>query len=747
MTSFLADRRHFLGLVAAASATACLPAGLSRAGTATSLAPAYPAFGDHWNDFKDYDPERDPDAPFYRSHLRRAARIAPFAATQAHPGLDAHVSSASLVAPYLTIDGPGNDCNRQRYAIGTNSRVHLERAWQYQDIVVGWNSTGLVPNAALIDAAHRNGMRCLGTMFQPDKRMFNGTDLPPAEVARKLIKLVDYFGFDGYFVNFEGFTAQDASAVQDLIGLMQTQAHQAGLSDFHIQFYNGYTDARMVWPGSPHADGRPREADAPRADSMMIDQGWSNYGMTRGCCSGPPLKTLPLPADLGQGYDPMAIFYGLQLYPGPGYFGLIAPTVVTPNTSGKALGGLQIYSVEDGLRKMRRARLDQLRASTSLSTADKAELNRWTTPKTSRATWYDLHSRFWSGQSGNPARNNTPTPSQAAIYGPADAHKVYTDYETPPGKATDQIRLPITFGVANFITERSVIGALPFVTRFNTGEGDRFFSGGQKVASAPWFNLGIQDILPTWTWWTKPLHAPLDRDHGAPELLAVDYDFEDAWDGGASLRMSGKLGAKTATEVRLFKTRIAASSGLTIGLVAKGGQGGTAKVGLIFEDKPEATEWLTVKPGAPGKTGWWQWRQDLSRFAGRTLAAVSLGFESPAAAKAYHINIGELSLTDGTSAPLAKPDGFRIAAGRKAGDSQTAELRLQWAFDPSAAHYDLFAGDGMARQWLGRISGDSYYVAALPRSVGAKTTTVHLVPTAVNGAVSEAVVAIFDWDA
>ncbi|MBW8733963.1 MAG: hypothetical protein JF571_06610, partial [Asticcacaulis sp.] len=440
------NRRGFLAMVTAA---ACLPASANAETASPSLAPVYPlSRRDAWTAFAAYDPETDPDAPFYRSHVKKAQRIAPFPTTQAHPGLDAHTSSATLVAAYLTLDGPDFDYNRTRYARNPAGRVHVERAWQYQDIVVGWNTTGLVPNPALVDAAHRNGGLCLGTIFQPDKRMFDGSDLSRPAVARKLVDLATYFGFDGYFVNFEGYTADDARAIQDLIGLMKTEAKTAGLADFHIQYYNGYTDARAVWPGSPHPDGSPREAGAPRADSMMIDQGWSHYGMTRGCCSGPPLDTLPSPADLGGTYDPMAVFYGLQLYPGPGYFGLIAPVVIPPNGTGPAKGGLQIYSVEDGLRKMRRARLDALRAATSLTAHDKAELLAWTDPKTSRASWYRLHNSFWAGQTGNPARDNAPSLAQTKLYGSPDVRKVYTDYQAP-GKPTDQLRLPITWGVAN----------------------------------------------------------------------------------------------------------------------------------------------------------------------------------------------------------------------------------------------------------------------------------------------------------
>src|SRR6185312_1056547 len=201
------DRRRFLRLGTAATAVSlALPVRAPARDATPTDQPVYPLTGqaDAWQAFKTYDPERDPDARFFRSRVRRAARIAPRPAAQAHPGLSSEVRAGTLVAAYLALDG-GDDLNRTRYRTDSDRFVHVERFWQYQDIVVGWNSTGLVPNAALTDAAHRNGALCLGTLFQPDRRMFDGSDLSQAEVADRLVGLARYFGFDGYFVNFESY--------------------------------------------------------------------------------------------------------------------------------------------------------------------------------------------------------------------------------------------------------------------------------------------------------------------------------------------------------------------------------------------------------------------------------------------------------------------------------------------------------------------------------------------------------------
>ena len=632
------NRRHFLRLATAATATALAgPAIASGLDGRAAGQPVYPLTGqaDAWQAFKVYDPERDPDAPFYRSRVRRAGRIAPLVATQAHPGLTPDVRAGSLVATYLALDG-GDDLNRTRYQTASQRFVHVERSWQYQDVVVGWNSTGLVPNAALTDAAHRNGVLCLGTLFQPDRRMFDGSDLGLQDIAGRLVKLARYFGFDGYFVNFEAYSDSDAQRVQDLIETMRQVAARQGLTDFYIQYYNGFTDIGAVWPGPPHADGRPRAASALRADSMMLDQGWGNYGLTHGCCSGAPLGVLPSAANTASFPGISSVFYGMQLYPGPGYLGLMAPTVITPN-GGPARGSLQIYSAEDGLRKTRNARLDTQRANGDDTARN--EIAAFTSPATRRNAWYDLHRRFWSGQSGNPAHDNAPTIDQLSVYGAASAHKIYTDYEAPQIKPTDQLRLPITYGVANFISERSAIAASPFVTCFNTGEGDRFWMDGILMSDAAWFNLGCQDVLPTWSWWTRAIHQ---EEAGAPGLT-IGYDYERAFDGGTSLRIDVASGVSTNTEVRLYKTDLPITSTTEIGLaVGDMPVAGLIRVGLTFSDAPNDVVWLSVDPAqSHAEVGaWTPWAHSLAVFSGRRLACISLGFKGSSAA--YGVNVGKL---------------------------------------------------------------------------------------------------------
>ncbi|MBB6250605.1 endo-beta-N-acetylglucosaminidase [Nitrospirillum iridis] len=712
-------RRGFASLALAAMAAAVASPPSARSADVAGgdlggghLPPRYPLTpdGPGWDAFQalmDYDPRTDADAPYYQSQVRRARRIAPFAPTQAHPALDPLPGVASLSDCYgpLAAGVSEETLMRRRYGAPLPGGVQVPRIFSYHDIVVGWRGTGLIPNPALVDVAHRNGALALGTIFQPDSRHYDGSAVPMPKVAQRLVDMAEYFGFDGYFVNFENGTEEAEAQVLAWIAAMRDEARRRGLADFHIQFYDGGTD--MGWL-MRRRDDRPGEA---YANSTMLDQGWSRYGGPGNCCSGGPMAPLEVRAYcLNNGFDPRATaYFGFQLYPGPGYLGAAAPQVIHPNDGAYAYGGLQVYSVEDGLRTLlRTARTAMLAPGEAAGApADRRILGA-------------LERMFFSGQSQNPALDNAPDAAQARAYLPgARGRHRYTDYEPASPKVTDQLNLPMTYGIANFIAERSVIGAFPFLTRFNTGEGDRFHVDGAVVAEQPWFNLGIQDILPTWQWRVEPMAGPRA---GATDLLAVDYAYDTAFDGGSSLGVTGVLGPANATRIWLYKTAlpVGAVADAVAQLVVKGQGAEALRLGLVFADAPSTPVWLPLA-GAPRQAladGWSRLTLRLAPHRGRTIAAVLLGAASGNGAPVpVDLRIGELYL----GAPpedfvMPAPRGLIAEARSITSGARRAEVRLRWAPDPAAAYHDVYAaGDGPdGWVWQGRVTGVAYHAAAAP---------------------------------
>ncbi len=659
-----------------------------------------------------YDPAADPDAAYFRSAVPLAPRIAPFAATQAHPRLDPRAGAATLATTNRTIAPDAPDVWRAvRHATTPAGGVQVARRLGVHDIVVQWGGTGIVPNPALTDAAHRNGALCLGTIWQPDARLFDGSVVPVERVAEKLVALARYFGFDGYFVNHELGSAQAKAQVAGLMAAMHAVARRARVAPFHLQHYDGHGDLRDLF--APDASG------APAADTVMIDQGWSGYNGPGGCCTSWPAD----PATLAAGASafqrtPADVFFGLQLYPGPGFIGAAAPRVISPDggsgrEGGTAGGGLQLYSVDDGCLNLWRARQAGRGDAFLDAAADVATVERL----------------VYSGQTQNPALSNAPSAAQQAVYdsgrlswGDTTLYRL-SEWATTDGTlarfSPDQADLPITYGVANFIAERSVIGTAPFVTHFNEGEGRAFFVEGRRVGDAAWFNLGIQDVLPTWQWWRAPFDGLTDRAAEAPGLLEVGLDQAIAYDGGSSLRVHGLLGTDAATRVHLFKTDIAVAGATAVELVmlASAADRARTRLGLIFADRPDRPEWLPLPPGWPaaGEGGWTLSRLALGRFVGRRVASLLLGFEpGDGGAAPFDLRVGRFAVTGQEYVSLAAPRGLRL--DRRVTDAATGAIGLGLRWDDDG-RFDVFRVDapGGARRWLGRIDGRCFYApAALP---------------------------------
>ncbi|WMJ23513.1 discoidin domain-containing protein [Paludicola sp. MB14-C6] len=287
-------------------------------------------------------------------------------------------------------------------------------------------------------------------------------------------------------------------------------------------------------------------------------------------------------------------------------------------------------------------------------------------------------------------------------------------------------------GIAHYIAERSVIGSYPFVTRFNTGHGTQFFSNGAVSSTKEWNNAGIQDILPTWQWWMT----------SAGTKLNADFDYTDAYEGGSSLKISGTT--SSANDLRLYKTKLSVTNDVNFSITYKTGSQGTAsnmKVGLIFEDAPTSFTYLDV--GNTTTAGWNTKNFNLSSFAGRTIAAIGLRFESTPSN--YTIKIGEIAVTNSTSSIPSTPTGFTIDNVYMGTNS--AELYLSWTFNQTGVWYynvKRVKQDG-TRELLGRIYDEVYYVKSIEKEGSESTSTLELTAVGFDGRESSAATTTLTW--
>ncbi|MBA2809645.1 hypothetical protein E0500_020150 [Streptomyces sp. KM273126] len=713
-------RRRFLqaagaGLVAAAVPATGAGTPVARAHTASertsaAVAAATADFGPEpplmhgysGPQIKAWNPDTDRNARYLRSRVPLARRIAPFEPTQARRGLDPRPRLAVLANDYLQ---PGWET--EGYPYGPGAEAYALRFWQYADLYASWHGLpldgrhdetnppyGLVnlPNPGYTDAAHRNGVLSLGCWFWPRPENFaeivEKTSQGTFPTADKLIAMAEYFGFDGYFINQEAvISAAQAKLLMEMLGYMARKAP----TGFHLQWYDSLTvDGRISYQNEFNQVNSPWVVSGGQRISTSV---FLNYWWNSAKIQASRTHALSL------GLDPFEVVYagseiGMYRFAQPYDPRAIFPEGAEPRTSWAFLGSEMVWYTVEG---------------------DKSAL-------AAQAPAYARERQLWSGPTEDPSRSGrTRQPDSSRPLDPAGWD-----------------------GAAHHIVEKSVIGELPFVTRFCTGTGERFFIDGVRVGDQPWFDIGVQDLLPTWQWWVR------DADGAPSDAVRVDYDHTDAYDGGSSLRLTGTLGPSRSVVVRLYKTRLRLTPTSTAGLVhrgsatAPGGDGPVLRVGLVFEDAPTETAWLTVD-GATGD-GWSHWTGALGQWAGRTVAAVGVSLVAGAlGAEDIAVNIGELRLADSVPEPAPRcPAGFTVDRAVRA--NGTASVYLSWDFEPEGvAHYDVFRRTANGRQWLGRAYDGAYCVSALARDGNEEATRLELEAVSVTGRRSCATATELGW--
>ena len=661
----------------------------------------------------DYDPATDPYAKYVRSRVPLAKRIAADRATQANPKIDPRPQLLNMERQYFDVADPNNvgDLIANRYGHGVGAQV--ARTIGYSDYTNGWNGASDIVNAGYIDRAHRNGALALGVIFNP---LFttDGSDTPdflsrasdgsfPA--GDKLVDLAHWFGYDGYFLNIENnldLTHAQASDLAELLRRMKSRADELGMSRFYLQTY----DCR-AYTGELDYEAKLDSVNegwilTGGCDSLFVNYNWPINFPEAGYTHPDEDYVAESMAEAAKlGIDPFQkLFFGMDLQEEldnkhADCLDAYADQIIPLNGDGPAKASLAFFVSSDGYRRV----IGPQGADESV-------------PDYLERLWQQER-KFWSGRSGNPAV-------------PAEKATATITEMTQPGYVPQ-------YGVANFIAERSVVGSLPFTTRFNVGTGNTFALAGRTASTTAWYDVGISDVLPTWQFWTRSL----DSGEVTDGLLAVDYDNSLSYDGGSSLVISGTLTPQRPTELRLYKTDLAFGPTTQVAITYQEGTPGAAQalqLGLVTSGGTGTnTTWR--QPGRAEDLGN-GWRRVVITPGARRVAAVSLGFSSARTAN-YKINIGELSIRDSgiQLTPPAAPTGFRVDGTRV--DNGSLTVGFSWDFDPTAWYYDLRLGSGAGTAWIGRISSDCYLAGDLP----ALTTgsTVRLVAVSKAGIESEPV--------
>lgn len=543
---------------------------------AVTTAFAQQPYGGCWHPdyIKDWTPEKDPDAKFNRSTVKLQPRIE-------GDNIKAHQYQfpEGQVAACLTMNPM---CSMTPSQGASNFIGYNPTYWQYIDMVIWWGGSageGIIvpPSAPVIDACHMNGVKILGNVFFPPQA-YSGD---PEWVEQMLTKEGNTYPYAekmyeiAKYYGFDGWFINEetyASTASDWVEWIK-YFYQCAEADGNHDMYIQWYDASMYVNNA--------------LDIMMANPNTSffaNYGSAGKVTIEQNRSRME-----NAGVDMDAFFEKLYSGIGQAQGGLTGNAqnlqACFPKTGHAS--SMQIFNPEEPIwKKVVEGILD-------------TENNCGPTAYSAMETVFSNEARFWTN-----AQNN-----------PADITDRDQTYPNPwPG-------------LANAIQERSTIQSKPFVTAFSAGLGKHRFVNGEKRGTQDWYHRGMQNILPTWRWWVETTSS---------DKLTFSLNWDDAYNFGTSVVVSGKLTANADHLTRLYKTNIAIENGDKVQLVYKTANAGTIEMKLADKTNPSSFTTFALNPTSTSN-GWTIAEADISSIT------VKAGYSLGGAAKEDNFNIAFVS--------------------------------------------------------------------------------------------------------
>ena len=614
----------------------------------TSLMPIGPAFT--VDTLLSWEPTNDPDSDYSRSVVPLADRYTGFTVNDyANP--DAKLMVCSLA----------NSKHDATNAQGQESfSSYAFNYWQYATSFVYWSGSKrgqvVVPTGEFTDAAHTNGVPVMGTIFFDwggNSSVVENFVRNYRSVADKLIEVMEYYGFDGYFFNEE--TAVDYTTAGNLRSMIAYMRQQK--PNMLIGWYDSITDS-----------GNLSYQDAVNGSNS----GWVSAGVNE-----------------------FFMNYNWTTQD-------VNTTVSTMQNLGKSQ-----YEAFAGLDVQQNCMNTYFSSNYLLNNSNKLKLS---------LALYCPNSTM--GLSGDGA----------------DFHEVERQFYVNGGDPRSTSSSGWA-GMSRFFADHTTIVSAPFVTNFNSGHGKAFYIDGVKSRDAEWSYQSVQDVMPTWTW--------IIDSNG--QKLSGAYDFEDAYNGGSSIKFYGSLTANKPNNIMLYSTNLDINGSTNIAVTAKNDRG-LMKLVAYYGDSStssyancqKATFALDASSG-----GWTTSNVSLASLSGKKLYAIGFEIGGTSNVSDYQVNIGRLAVTD-SEAAAASASNARLEEIIYL-DAYTAEARIKWNGN-NASSYEIYRlnADG-TRTLIMETPNTAYYIPKLVRNDDQADVTIEVVPVNANGVRGESSRFTIDW--
>ena len=691
-------------------------------------------------DVLNWDPSTDPYSDELVAEVPLQERNETYAPTQSNPNLTDRAKLYAISSSnYRSTDV--NEAPWNAAMAYDEFSYNLFKFWQYTDMTGAGGrptedidrdsadkeyGTIAIPMAAATNAAHKNGVLSIAEYFLPRNPQYTEEWLQKAEdgsfpYADKLLEIMDYYGFDGYFINQEEVIPEEyVPLIKEVMQYMMDRGA-------YIQWYDSLTNAGTIsYQNAFNSVGSDFVYDTTHGLGQVSHSMFLNYWYDTDAIKNSAAHAESL------GLDPYETVY-MGLEGGEWRFGIDLEAFWDIMYNHDSFAGNLMQ--EDG----------QPYTSLAIWGSDfyreqynKADNNR-----------YKVEYQ-WEAEE----RERMYFTSPAELVGDYDTTDIrredvgftYEDAFDADGNIVDGSKLGTQTnfkGISRYIVEKSVIDGTVFATDFNTGHGMEYVVGGSVLRELEWSNLNLQDILPTWQWWIEGEEVTLDMEYDyGTEYTRVQGEFPytqiGAYNGGNSVVIYGDVQASQF--VNLYKTdlNVLDSSSIALTYYKTAGEGVNENIALILEVDAETTETVLL-PIETTVDGWNTVTVDLSAYAGRTIAAIGLEFSAEELVEGYQINLGRLEVADGADHTPAAPENVALELNLIG----TGEYQLAWdlADYDTVKNYHVYAvyADG-SYGFVGGAYADEYYVSKLENAENAENAVaLEVRAVGVDGSESEGV--------
>lgn len=285
-------------------------------------------------------------------------------------------------------------------------------------------------------------------------------------------------------------------------------------------------------------------------------------------------------------------------------------------------------------------------------------------------------------------------------------------------------------GLARLLTAKSTIQQVPFVTRFNLGNGLHYYKDGKVAFDSKWYNLNTQDYLPTWRFWITDEDDQTTAEN-IGSFVNAELSWDDSYTGGSCLQLHG---ATKFSRIKLFKTKLLTEPSYELSLTYKMPKGKETHARLFVALKGNTSEYKEIAlPAAKRENTWTTFKTPLKKLglkAGDEVAMMGIVVEGTG--DDYVMNIGEMAVRNPRQRfNTVKPWIKEIEAMR--GWNHTVDFKMRYASKEEKGdektyndevgtwYYEIyFQQKGRPQQLLTATESWAAYVIGAPLAEGYK---------------------------